>query len=461
MSIREQIHWHEGLFLQPHHLQRMQKNIYDQINAERQFYNPFPYGVIEAKISSDELENMRISFDRLHVIMPNGLEVHVPDNTDLPARDIKEAFAATQSALTVSLAVPLWYSNRANVVEQNTRDSWLVKRQFHVHEKEVPDENTGENPQPLELRRINARIILDNEDRTDMDCIPLLRIVHATGEELGFPRRDPNHVPPCMITEGSPVLKELIRDLTNQILASRKELVVQINRGGFSVDTMRGIQFEQMLRLRTLNRYSSKLGSLIQVTSGIPPYTYYLELRQLLAELVALHPENDRFEVRPYDHENLLACFVELSDSIRPLLKGAVQAKYLKVVFTRDEQEGILTAALDDQALTLPNEYFLAIKTKQDPGAVAQLVLDRDQFKLMPRSLASQRIFGVKLSQELYPPVELPAQVGLHYFRLSPSESARIWERIEQEKCLAIRWPSIETSDFEATLYMTIPQTEK
>jgi predicted component of type VI protein secretion system len=42
MSIR--IHWQEGLFLQPHHLQRMQKSIEDEAASERRLSWPYPYG---------------------------------------------------------------------------------------------------------------------------------------------------------------------------------------------------------------------------------------------------------------------------------------------------------------------------------------------------------------------------------------------------------------------------------
>ena len=78
----------------------------------------------------------------------------------------------------------------------------------------------------------------------------------------------------------------------------------------------------------------------------------------------------------------------------------------------------------------------------------------------MPQSLAGQRVFGVQLAQELYPPVELPAQVGLHYFRVMRAESERMWNRIAQEKAVAVRWPGIDSTDFEVTLYMTVPDTE-
>jgi len=460
MTIKGQIHWCEGLFLQPHHLQYMQSSFVENFAHDRRLYWNYPYGVVEAKISDDQLENMRVSFDRLRVVMPSGLEVNVPDNAYLPSLDIKESFASSSGPLTVSIGVPTWSPSRSNVIEKDTAQDWRVKRRYRVAEIEKPDENTGENPQSILVRQINARLLLDNNDRSDLEVLPLLKVVHAAGEDVGLPRRDPAYIPPCLVIGGSPILGELLRDITNQVMASRNELVVQVNRGGFSIENMRGVHFEQVLRLRTLNRFSARLGSLIHASNGVTPFEMYMELRQLLAELAALRPDRDQFEVVEYEHDNPAIAFNEVSTRIRGLLRGVVRAKFLKVSFTMDQEQQILVATLSDEALSLPNEYFIAIKTKRDPSELAKLVLDRDKFKLMPQSLANQRIFGVKLAQELYPPVELPAQVGLHYFRVMRSESARLWERIEQEKSIAVRWPGIESSDFGVTLYMTVPDTE-
>jgi len=112
MAIESEIHWSEGLFLQPHHLQIMQRNILEKFVRQSRLIWSYPYGVIEARLSDDQLENMRISFDRLRVIMPSGLEVNVPDNTHLPSLDIKQALASTSGALTISLGVPVWYRSR-------------------------------------------------------------------------------------------------------------------------------------------------------------------------------------------------------------------------------------------------------------------------------------------------------------------------------------------------------------
>ena len=460
MTINGQVHWCEGLFLQPHHLQSMQRDVLERFTRHRRLSWYYPYGLIEARVSDDQLENMRVSFDRLRVIMPSGLEVNVGENATLGSLDIKEAFSSGGGALTVSLGVPVWSASQGNVVERGSSEDWRVKRMYRVEEVQRPDENTGENAQPILVRQINARLLLDTDDRSDLEVLPVLRIVHAAGEEVGLPRRDPAFIPACLLISGSPVLAELVRDIANQVMASRNELVVQINRGGFSIDAMRGVQFEQMLRLRTLNHFSASLGSLIKAPGGVTPFEMYVELRELLAELAALHPDRDQAEIVEYDHDNPAISFNELSSRIRGLLKGAVAARFLKVPFTMDREQNILVATLDDEALSLPNEYFLAIKTKEDPSELAKLVLDRDKFKLMPQSLANQRIFGVQLARELYPPVELPAQVGLHYFRVVRAESVRMWDRIKQERSVAVRWPGIESSEYDVTLYMTVPDTE-
>jgi type VI secretion system protein ImpJ len=294
--------------------------------------------------------------------------------------------------------------------------------------------------------------MLEQEDTSDMEVLPLLRIMRAAGQDVGLPREDPEYVPPCLVLSGSPPLREMLRDLISQVEASRKELVVQVSRGGFSLETMRGIQFEQLVRLRTLNRYSARLPSLV-----LAPFEIYLELRALLGDLAALHPDRDDFESAPYNHENPYPCFRELATRIRPFLRGAVKPTWRKVEFK--EAGPWLSAALSEEDLTQPNAYFLGIKTKLDPVALARYVEDGDRFKLMPLSLARSAIRGVELKEERHPPLELPAQSDLHYFRLDRAASARIWQLVQTEKSAAIRWigQEMDWTGSTFTLYMTVP----
>jgi len=96
-----------------------------------------------------------------------------------------------------------------------------------------------------------------------MEVLPLLRIVRAVGDDVGLPKEDPEYVPACMVLSGSPILREMVRDLVSQVEASRKELVVQLSRGGFSLENLRGLQFEQLMRLRSLSHYSARLPQMV------------------------------------------------------------------------------------------------------------------------------------------------------------------------------------------------------
>jgi len=448
-----QVHWYEGLFLQPHHLQCMQRGLVESFASERRLAWAWPYGLIEAKLATDALENMLVQFDAVRAIMPSGIEVDFPATADLPALNIKNIFEATSSSFDVLLGVPLWYATQANALEPAAAD-WRVKRMYRTVETEWSDENTGENPQPVMTRKINARLLLPDDDRSDLEVLPLLRIAHATGEEAGLPRLDTSFVPACFVLAASPVLREMVRDLGNQVEATRAELVQQITRGGFSIDTMRGLQFEQVMRLRTLNQFGGRLPHLV-AAPNVSPFEMYLELRGLLGELAALYPDRDQYEVPAYDHDNPIVCFSELTTKIRGLLRGTVAPSYWKIELNREG--AMMVATLTDEHLTRPNEYFLGIKTQQDPRMLGRLVEDFDKFKLMARSMVERRIRGIPLGEERHPPLELPAAADLHYYRLLRGESQRMWERIKQEKTIAVRWEGIEASDFALTLYMTVP----
>jgi type VI secretion system protein ImpJ len=451
-----QVHWHEGLFLLPHHLQRIQRNLNEGLSLERRFNWAYPYGLIEAHLSNDDLENMRIRFDRLHAIMPSGQEVRFPQDAELPAIDIKQAFES-RGRFMVYLGVPLWFSARANCINPGQAADLRAKILYRVVETEVNDENTGENTKAVLQRRVNARLLLDNEDRSDLEVIPLMRVTRAAGDEVGLPRRDSEFVGPCFILNGSAALRELVRDLSSQVLGSRQELVLQVTRGGFSIDTMRGIQFEQIMRLRTLNRFGPRLEALIE-SSNLAPFDIYLELRELLGELAALHPDRDLYDCVPYQHENPYPCFSEVANKIRELLRGSVAPSFLKVPFVKTD--GVCKAVLTDEHFLRPSDYFLGIRTKEDPRSLAQLVEDADRFKLMPESMAGRAIRGVILKEERFPPLELPAQSNLYYFRLLRGESARSWQQIQTERTAVVRWTGNELADYDLTLYMTLPKSE-
>src|SRR3954467_13873951 len=137
------VHWHEGLFLQPHHLQIMQRGLQSDLRKARALLDPYCYGVLESRLSQDDLADGRIRFERLRAIMPSGQEVFFPEDANLPALDIKAELARAAGPIDILLAVPLWTKNRATLFPRGKPADPRIKLLFIPEEaREVADENT-------------------------------------------------------------------------------------------------------------------------------------------------------------------------------------------------------------------------------------------------------------------------------------------------------------------------------
>lgn len=453
-----QVHWSEGLFLQPHHLQRAARATAEQLRCERRLSWPFPWGVVELRLSRDELDNFQLRFDRLRAIMPSGLEINFPEDTDLPVIDLRQHLPRGGSVLNVRLAVPVWQPVRGNSPAVGRPADASSKFLYAVSEHDVTDENSGENPLTVQFRKSNARLLVAGEDTSDLEVIPLLKVERSGGaDDAGLPRADAEYVPPCLVLGGSPVLRELVRDLAAQVEASRKELVNRLAGAAFEIGQVQLAHLEPLLRLRTLNRFAARLPSLANL-ANLAPFTYYLELRELLGELTALYPSRDAFEVPEYDHENLYGSFYDLGVRIREFLRGTLVATYEKAPFL-EEADSRPVCRLNDGHFTRPNAWLLGIQTRLDPQALAAYVIDPDRFKLMPLSLGDRAIRGIELKWEPVPPPGLPTPSGLSYFRLQHTTSARTWMVGKQDLALTIRWRTqeLDWTGSQFTLYMMLP----
>lgn len=447
------VHWHEGLFLQPHHLQAMQRRLQSDLRAARSLFNPYGFGLLESRLSHDDLADGRLRFERLRAIMPSGQEVFFPEDANLPPLDIKAEMARGAGSLEILLAVPLWARSRANAFRMGESADPRVKLLYVPEEaRDVADENTGENPQTLHIRKVNARVVLKGDDVSDMEFLPLLRVMRAAGEDAGKPRQDPEFVPPCLLLRSSPVLHDLARDLVAQLNASREQLRIKATTGGLGLE----VKWELTMRLATLNRFCASLPSLVE-DAAVPPFFLYLQLRELLGELLALHPADNLFDCRAYNHLDPLPVFKELDYKIRAEIRVSRATEPLRVAFAGDP--GRLRASLEPQHFEKPTGYFLGIKTKADRTRLALYVTDGNKFKLMPRSLEQAAIFGLELKEENTPPLELPASNDLHYFRLVPTSNPRRWDQIKTDKAVSLVWNNTEMDLAEAafTLFMTLP----
>ncbi len=158
MSTRP-VHWHEGMFLRPHHFQSAQRHLTAIAGRGDKWDLHYNWGLRAIEIDQDALTNHRLVVRSLQARMRDGTLVSIPeDAAALERNDLREAMGR-ESAVTVLLGVPMLQEGRANV-GTGARDE---PARFSFDSLQLEDENTGTNPQPVEFRRLNLRLLFANE----------------------------------------------------------------------------------------------------------------------------------------------------------------------------------------------------------------------------------------------------------------------------------------------------------
>ena len=458
MAISGDVFWHEGLFLRPHHFQLTDRRSRERDESLRRLMRPFPYGVVRARLATDDLLRQRLRFENLHVVMRDGLEVDVPGNADLPVVAFRERFEMSTEPLTVYLAVPYFSDNESAVVHKEADAAGPVRSMFSLREGECNDEQTGDNPQPVQVKRLNARLMFDGDDRDGYNALPILRIAHGAGQYEGEPVVDVSFIPPSLVVTGSDVLIETCRRIANLVEANRQQLAQGDVFERRSAENVRGADMVNFMRYRTLARFGPRVQQLVRVPK-LSPFDFYLECLGLVGELGALSAEGAPPVPPESNHDNLAPCFAELESALRFMLRDTVEVPLLRVPFVRSD-DGQWAAQLDQEHLERPNAYYLALRSRMDSNRLASLVERGEGFKLIATSLArmSAAIFGVQLRLEHAPPPVLPRETGLYYFKLETAARESVWQRVTDEKAMCIVGHARDLREVsEAVLCMTIP----
>jgi type VI secretion system ImpJ/VasE family protein len=356
--------------------------------------------------------------------------------------------------VTIMLGLPLWQENRANCAIADDRQGALGRFHYTLLEKEVRDENTGTNEKPLAFRMLNPRLLLDGDDRSDLEVIPLVRLLAAGGDRAGRYRLDHDFIGPCLHGNASTRLYNIIQDTAHLLDGGRAELLTQVTRTGFAADTVYGRSLESVMRLGALTRAASRLKPLL-VASGVTPFVWYLEMVSLLADLSIFSPNSDVLADCAYTHDDAVPVFVALHAKIKSLLKETAPAASMRVEFKKTD--AYYAAQLTEAHLKDATEYYLVIRTKQPSGLVVALVENRSLFKLMNPKKATSPYYGVTLKREENPPPHLNVPRGSLTFRVERLSNPERWKEIEAEKGMTAFWPDNRASDFELALVMTLP----
>ena len=451
------VDWYEGLFLRPHHFQALERHWTELRRTSHQWDFPFHYGLKTLEISPEALADYQFDVRQLYARMRDGTIVafgvgEEPDRVDL-REAIREAESVEQHRLGVSLqdafesqatvrvylAVPRTKLGRPNVQTDASDATARYLRTMAI----VQDESRSGHEQPLEFRRLNARLLLSTQDLSGYETLPIAQVQRAGGDVRARPAIDPHYIPPVISIEAWPGLgRDMVRSVYDIIGQKIDVLSQQVRERSIGFAATDASDLNRMMMLVELNGAHATLGGLA-FCGGIHPLDAYLELCRIAGRLAIFGDQRRSEEIPTYDHENLGPIFRRIREMIESLIHGVREYEYEQRFFV-----GVglgMQAALDPSWFHADWKWYIGVNkgemTEQEcrellqPGELDWKLGSSRQVEI----LFKRRAEGLQLRPVGRVVRALPNRPDWIYYELDKREGLA-WRDVQETQTLAMRF---------------------
>jgi type VI secretion system protein ImpJ len=408
MTINNRVVWSEGLFLRPQHFQQQDRFVERYIELRSAALRAHAWGFGALELDRDLLATGKIALRAAKGVFPDGTPFAMPDDDPVPpAIDVPED-ARDQ---TVYLALPL---RRAGAVEISRGKDDADPTRLKLAEIEVRDNSGLTDAQALlEVAGVQARLMLEGENREAYACIPTARIVECRADRQVV--LDDQFIPTVTRSATAPRLAGFLREL-NGLLHQRGEAL-----GGRAAATGRGASAEiaDYLMLQAVNRYEP-VAAHLQASGHVHPEDLYLFAAALAGELATYTLSNKRPQpLDPYQHDDLRATFDPLMNAVRRVLSAVLEQTAVPIPL-EEKRFGIRVGVVGDRSLFGTAVFVLAAKANL-PAETLRASFVR-QAKVGPveriAELVNHQLPGIVLKPMPSPPRQVPYHAGFQYFEL-------------------------------------------
>lgn len=436
MNFWPEVHWSEGQFLRPHHLQSAWRQIDTLRSAALGGLHPFGWGFLSLDLVGEAVANYLLDVRACELLLRDGSYVKVPENCSIDPRDFKKVADATPGPLEVYFGVPELQVVRPNVHNPGQAADGRRPR-YVVDVVERYDENTGENPQAIEVRRLRAAVFLGNEDRTGFSCVRLGRIERSAAG----PALVKNVIPPLLRMKAWTPLCMAVDTLWNDIRSRCEQLGGDAADRALTYATGSPGDVEQLVKLAALNELTVRFGTLA-TTPEQHPFVLYNLLCEGIGRVALWDDLRRPRELPAYDHDDAGPVLEELIRYLRALVNGMLPRDYIERPF--ETRDGGFAVDLDYEWFTPNHEMFLGIRSQLGVDDILGLFRTIN-FKLAsPRdaeTVYQRRLPGLEFRSAGTVP-NLPKSADQHYFRIA--RTPPYWEHCERERGIFIRMPPAE-----------------
>ena len=429
------VHWSEGLFLRPHHLQAADRYWAETLQTSEFWDHQYSYGLRKLELSDEAIANYQFQVNVCHARMNDGTLISLDPGQEPDRVDLKEAFA-TEQVVRVYLAVPKLKTGHANVASSAQGG----KLRYVETNQSLQDESLGGNDQEIQFRELNVRILLSTQDMAGYEVLPIAQVQRA-GEKEATPQLSVDYIPPVLAIDAWPPLgRDIVRAIYDIIGQKIEILSEQVINRGITLASQQPGDLDRILMLSELNQAYATLGVMV-FALGVHPIVAYTELCRIVGKLSIFGPGRRLAELPQYDHDDLYTIFDFVKRQIQLLLDALPDYEYEQRFFVGEGQG--MRVTLEPKWLGPDWQWFVGVSrgnlSEQDsiallsPGGLDWKLGSAPQVDALFR-FGSE---GLQLSPLAQAPRALPTTYGWLYYQVSRANAA--WKDVLNTQTLAMR----------------------
>jgi type VI secretion system protein ImpJ len=438
--------WHQGLFLQPQHLQ-LTTRYAEGLNLPLKAYlQPYFWGVGSWQVQAAALNNHSFHLTEGKFLFADLAYAIIGENALVMPRSFDQAWEKGGERFGVYLGLHKFNADGSNVTvlpdpdnltEVTTR--WVTSNAGD----QVPDLHHNGPAAEVQKLRYALKVFWESEkDRLgDYELIPLAQLE----KDQDRIRLSDRFVPPCLSIGADETLYKMIKEIRDQIGARSRQLEAYKRDRGMHSAQFGARDMVYLLALRSLNRYAPLLAHMTAAHHG-HPWTVYGLLRQLIGELSTFsgdisytgEDQNGSQLLPEYDHGALGGCFSAARSLVTQLLDQITAGPEYVIPLMFDGT--YFGADMPPAIFEGHNRFFLVMETDTDPqhllaamDSIAKLGCRESLPILIARSLS-----GIGLQHLSEVPQELPRRSHAFYFQIDHHGDQ--WAQVQKVRNLALYW---------------------
>lgn len=309
--IPEQVQWHEGMLLTPHHFQQMaaRTDALQTYNIQR--VQPFAWGIYHILLDNSSLVSGVFRVLELECIMPDGLYVRYPASENdeqvlmLDLRGYENALRQSPMKIYIAVNKPI----QGVAVGANNRFS-------SVSSEPVADINTGDIGMPIPRLRPRLQLLIGEPSAAHYTLMPLAEV------QLQFESyKTTQFIPPFFHTTSSTDIAAEVRSIAQLLREKALTLSNLLSAPTVSEDSSLLTTIRQNISLLTtgLPRLEALLAA-----QNTHPFTLYLALCDIAGLVSPLHQGVVPPLFPPYDHNNMREAYREVLAFINTAVRTGI-----------------------------------------------------------------------------------------------------------------------------------------